>query len=190
VFAMSRTSDLAITPLPAFSDNYLWLLSRDGRPRLSTRAIRHRYSGRWRKRHLKLAAILVTHHHGDHVGGVMALRATGVTVYGPRNEDIDGVDVRLGGGDRLEVLGTPFAVLDVPAIRPATLRISLMRSIRRRFLWRYAVCLRLWATFRRHATQMLESLDRLAACQPPHASTVRMSTRWQTSVSPRRRARQ
>ena len=44
----------------------------------------------------------------------MALRATGATVYGPRHEDIDGVDVRLGGGDQLAVLGTPFTVLDVP----------------------------------------------------------------------------
>ena len=111
---MSPASNLAITPLPAFSDNYLWLLSRDGQAAIvdpgDPAPVQHALA----ERHLKLAAILVTHHHGDHVGGVMALRATGVTVYGPRNEDIDGVDVRLGGGDQLEVLGTRFTVLDVP----------------------------------------------------------------------------
>lgn len=111
---MSRASDLAITPLPAFSDNYLWLLSRDGQAAIVDPGDPAPVQRALEERHLKLAAILVTHHHGDHVGGVMDLRATGATVYGPRNEDIDGVDVHLGGGDRVEVLGTPFTVLDVP----------------------------------------------------------------------------
>ena len=64
---------------------------------------------------LRLSAILVTHHHGDHVGGVVELKgATGATVFGPAREDIAGVDQRLKGGDHLDVLGVRFRVLDVP----------------------------------------------------------------------------
>jgi len=110
---MSR-SDFSITPLPAFSDNYLWLLSRDGQAAIVDPGDPAPVQRALAEMHLRLAAILVTHHHGDHVGGVTKLRATGATVFGPSEEDIDGVDVRLGGGDHVEVLGLPFTVLDVP----------------------------------------------------------------------------
>lgn len=64
---------------------------------------------------LQLSAILVTHHHQDHVGGVDALRdATGAVVYGPAGEDIPEPLIRLSGGDALNVLGVEFRVLDVP----------------------------------------------------------------------------
>jgi hydroxyacylglutathione hydrolase len=104
-----------LIPLPAFQDNYLWLLH-DGQRALvvdpgdagPVRAClaRHR---------LQLEAILVTHHHPDHVGGVDELRdATGAQVYGPARERIPEPLVRLSEGDRIEVLGLPFDVLDVP----------------------------------------------------------------------------
>ena len=64
---------------------------------------------------LQLAAILVTHHHDDHVGGVDTLRdATGATVYGPAHERLPEPIVRLGAGDQVEALGLQFVVLDVP----------------------------------------------------------------------------
>ena len=64
---------------------------------------------------LRLACILVTHHHGDHTGGVTALReASGATVYGPARERIPEPFTPLAGGDRLRVLGLDFEVLDVP----------------------------------------------------------------------------
>ena len=101
--------------LPAFEDNYLWLLH-DGQQALvvdpGDAAPVH---AALRRPGLRLACILVTHHHGDHTGGVTALReASGATVYGPARERIPEPFTPLAGGDRLRVLGLDFEVLDVP----------------------------------------------------------------------------
>jgi hydroxyacylglutathione hydrolase len=64
---------------------------------------------------LQLEAILVTHHHPDHIGGVDALReATGARVWGPARERIPQPCTPLSEGDEVEVLGLRFQVLDVP----------------------------------------------------------------------------
>lgn len=64
---------------------------------------------------LKLRSILVTHHHGDHTGGVDALRqATGAAVYGPAREDIPQPFQPLQQGQTVHSLGLDFQVLDIP----------------------------------------------------------------------------
>ena len=64
---------------------------------------------------VQLEAILVTHHHGDHTGGVAALRErTGAQVYGPLLETIPPPLVRLTATDVVHALGITFTVLDVP----------------------------------------------------------------------------
>ena len=101
--------------LPAFSDNYIWMLH-DGRravvvdPGESAPVIKALDSHK-----LQLAAILVTHHHADHVGGVDELRSRLLgPVYGPRRERIPQPCVALDDGDQVEVLGLKFQVIDVP----------------------------------------------------------------------------
>ena len=62
---------------------------------------------------LQLEAILVTHHHPDHIGGVDALRnATGARVFGPRREAIPEPLSRLADGDQFQSLGLTFHVID------------------------------------------------------------------------------
>lgn len=102
-------------PLPAFSDNYIWMLH-DGRQAVVVDpGDAQPVFATLQALGLQLTAILVTHHHADHVGGVDALRnATGAVVYGPAREAIPEPLVRLAGGDRCTVLGLEFEVFDVP----------------------------------------------------------------------------
>lgn len=66
-------------------------------------------------RNLQLAAILVSHHHSDHCGGIAELKVqTGAQVYGTAGEDIVGIDHPLLGGERLQILGLEVQVLAVP----------------------------------------------------------------------------
>src|SRR5690606_31912832 len=68
-------------------------------------------------RKLTLDAILLTHHHGDHVGGVLALQQrTGAAVYGPATEKLPACDYPLKEGDtvQLPAVGLQLRVLDVP----------------------------------------------------------------------------
>lgn len=112
---MTPDADFTIEPIAAFNDNYLWLISHANRAAVVDPGDAAPVLQRLQQRALGLSAILVTHHHGDHVGGVRALaQATGARVYGPRGEDIPARDVALGDGDRIEVLGAAIEVLHVP----------------------------------------------------------------------------
>ena len=109
---------IRIDALPAFSDNYIWLLQDsdtqrcavvdpgDARPVLDWLAAHP---------HWQLSDILITHHHHDHVGGVAELKqATGARVCGPAREDIPARDLALDDGERIDVLGRSFLIYAVP----------------------------------------------------------------------------
>jgi len=106
---------MKLLPLPAFQDNYLWLLH-DGRKALVVDpGDSEPVLAALKQAGLQLEAILVTHHHPDHIGGLDALRdATGAAVFGPARERIPEPLTRLGQGDTFDALGLCFEVLDVP----------------------------------------------------------------------------
>lgn len=102
-------------PLPAFADNYIWILHDGHNAVVVDPGDAQPVKAYLAKQGLQLSAILVTHHHPDHVGGVDALRdATSAVVYGPAREHIPEPLTRLTQGDAIEVLGLRFRVLDVP----------------------------------------------------------------------------
>jgi len=111
---------LTVTPLCAFEDNYIWVLRS---PRARSVAVvdpgdEAPVLDYLERERLALAAVLVTHHHGDHTGGIRELLEVypGAAVFGPARERIPGITHSLKEGEqvRLPCLDSALQVLDVP----------------------------------------------------------------------------
>ena len=110
---------LQIEQVPVLSDNYVWLLHdpAGGATAVVDPAVAEPVLERLAQLGWCLSHILNTHHHDDHVGGNLALKAaTGAKVVGARQDAqrIPGIDIQVGGGESF-LLGTSAAmVFDVP----------------------------------------------------------------------------
>lgn len=111
---------LNIFPIPAFDDNYIWCLHEEGEagvivvdPGEAEPVIES-----LKRLDLELNGILVTHHHGDHIGGISALLALwdGIPVWGPADARIEEINQRVAEGDCFSIPGikTEFEVMFVP----------------------------------------------------------------------------
>ena len=110
---------LTVMPVPAFRDNYIWLIRGpetadvavvdpgDARPVLDI----------LRSEGLRPVAVLITHHHLDHTGGILEIvKQHDIPVYGPANENIPGRTHALVENDvvNIDQLGACFQVLELP----------------------------------------------------------------------------
>jgi hydroxyacylglutathione hydrolase len=108
---------LRIVPVRALKDNYVWTLRNETYAAVVDPGEARPVLDYLDRESLKLAAILATHHHPDHVGGIGELLARSrVPVFGPRNEPIPTLTQPVSEGDRVAIaeLGVTFDVLDIP----------------------------------------------------------------------------
>lgn len=105
-----------VRPIRAFNDNYIWLLETDGGQAVVVDpGDASPVAAELASKGLSLSAILVTHHHFDHTGGVAELAsAWGCPVYGPENPSIEAITHHVVAGDKVKVPGYCFDVLAVP----------------------------------------------------------------------------
>ncbi len=153
---------MRLQPLPALSDNYIWTLAdSDGNalvvdPGEAAPVLAAADEG------LRPAAVLLTHHHPDHIGGVPALLARWpeLPVFAPVDNRITSVTRRVGAGERVELHGWDFEVLAVPG---HTLSHIAFHGHGHLFCGDTLFSLGCGRLFEGSPAQMLDSLDRLAA---------------------------
>jgi hydroxyacylglutathione hydrolase len=110
--------EITITAIPAFTDNYIWLISTSGNhcaiidPGDAGPVVQV-----LEQTGLELDYILITHHHADHTGGVASLVKThGAKVFGPHDKRVPDQDQSFGEGEtvHLPLLELEFRVIEVP----------------------------------------------------------------------------
>lgn len=114
---MLTNNNIKVTPIKALTDNYIWAIESNNYlvvvdPGEAKPVIEH-----IKKHNLNLAAILVTHHHYDHTGGIAEILAFKETkVWGPGNESIASITNPVGNDDIIEItpLNIRFKVLEIP----------------------------------------------------------------------------
>ena len=161
---------IEIVPLPALRDNYVWTLRNARHAAVVDPGEARPVLEYLQREGLELAAILATHHHPDHVGGIPGLLAKWrVPVYGPKGEPIATLTRPVGEGDtvRIAELGVTLSVLDIPGHTRAHIAYYGVESLFSGDTLFACGCGRL---FEGTPEQMMASLSKLAAL--PDATKV------------------
>tara|TARA_R110001592_G_scaffold12872_7_gene60501 strand:+ start:2285 stop:3103 length:819 start_codon:yes stop_codon:yes gene_type:complete len=118
----ANNSTIKVTAIKAFSDNYIWAIVADNKAALVDPGDADVCIDFLEKSQVMLNAILITHHHVDHTGGIKKLVAYcqqkqwPLTIYGPAHENIPYCDIKLAENDlvNLPELAINFTVIDIP----------------------------------------------------------------------------
>ena len=103
-----------IEPIEAFNDNYIWLVTTNEGSIVIDPGESNNLLKILNQRNLDLRAILITHHHFDHTGGIDEIVSQkSIDVYGPKN-NIDTINIRVKHGTIIELLGIQFEVIEIP----------------------------------------------------------------------------
>ncbi len=109
---------LQIIPIPAFKDNYIWLLHNDGQAVVVDPGDPEPVITTLRDLQLQLSTILITHHHHDHIGGVNTLLSNypQAQVYAPKKESYDFPHIAVEEPDTVKInqLDIALQVINVP----------------------------------------------------------------------------
>lgn len=155
----------SLRALPALRDNYIWMLSDPasgtalvvdpGEAAPVLRALAE--DGR------TLSAILLTHHHGDHIGGTAELKTVfpDATIYAPVDDRIHLAATRVGDGDVIEIRA-PAARFEVIEVHGHTRSHIAYHGDGLLFCGDTLFSLGCGRMFEGTPEQMLASLDRLA----------------------------
>ncbi|KLD71832.1 hydroxyacylglutathione hydrolase [Xanthomonas pisi] len=154
---------MRLTALPAFDDNYIWaLVATDGRavvvdPGQAEPVIAAAERDDWAP-----SAVLLTHHHDDHIGGVAALqqRWPALELFGPDDPRIPADAHRVTQGERLQLLETSFEVIKVPGHTRSHIAFVTDRHL---FSGDTLFSLGCGRMFEGTAAQMFDALQRLAS---------------------------
>lgn len=153
---------MKLLPLPAFDDNYIWTLSDDAGHALVVDPGDAAPVVAAAARGLVPVAILLTHHHQDHVGGTRALRERwpGIPVFAAPDDRIELDCERLGDGAAFSVGAWRFTSMAVPGHTVSHIAVHGHGLL---FCGDTLFSLGCGRMFEGTAAQMLASLDRLAA---------------------------
>ena len=107
-----------IHAIEAFQDNYIWLIHNDQNSIIVDPGDAKPVISALERKKLNLVAVLITHHHADHIGGVMALQEKypHIKVFAPEKDNYDFVNISLKNGDEINIpeLQINYKIIEIP----------------------------------------------------------------------------